>query len=91
MSDFTFNEIKETIRAFQVSLQAHLPGLENEIKGIIENKVLDKNSIENSLDTQIFESSRRMIRFKNLHKKLENREVLIRFATYQLLDSYRQV
>jgi hypothetical protein len=51
MSNSTFNQLKETIKAFQQSLQAHLPALEIEINAIIDSKVQDQNTIEHSLDT----------------------------------------
>jgi hypothetical protein len=51
MSENTFNQIKDTIEAFQQALQAHLPALENEINAIINTKVQDSNTIEHSLDT----------------------------------------
>jgi hypothetical protein len=51
MSNSTFNQLKETIIAFQQSLQAHLPALEIEINAIIDSKVQDQNTIEHSLDT----------------------------------------
>lgn len=46
-----FDDIKNTIEAFQQSLQQHLPALEAEINHLIVSKNTNKNTIENTLDT----------------------------------------
>ena len=46
-----FEDIKNTIEAFQQSLQQHIPALEAEINHLIVSKNTDKNTIENTLDT----------------------------------------
>jgi hypothetical protein len=51
MAKDLFNDIKQTIIEFQNSLKQHLPALEAEINYLIQSKNLDKNTIENTLDT----------------------------------------
>lgn len=46
-----FEDIKNTIEAFQQSLQQHLPAFEAEINHLIVSKNTDNNTIENTLDT----------------------------------------
>jgi hypothetical protein len=46
-----FKDIKQTIIEFQNSLQMNLPALEAEINHIIQSETLNKNTIENTLDT----------------------------------------
>ncbi len=45
------SDISRIIKAFNESLQGHLPALENEITSLIESKSKDCQSIENNLDT----------------------------------------
>lgn len=46
-----FQDIKQTIKAFQESLKQHLPALQLEINDLIQSGNQDKNTIENTLDT----------------------------------------
>ena len=45
-----FQDIKQTIKAFQESLKLHLPVLRAEINDLIKSGNRDKNTIENTLD-----------------------------------------
>ena len=46
-----FQNIKQTIVAFQERLKEHLPALEAEVNHLIQSGNQDKNTIENTLDT----------------------------------------
>ncbi len=46
-----FQDIKNTIKAFQESSQQHLPALEAEVNHLIVSGNKDKNTIESILDT----------------------------------------
>ena len=46
-----FQDIKQTIEAFQESLKGHLPALEAEINHLIASGNKNNNTIENTLDT----------------------------------------
>ena len=46
-----FQDIKQTIEAFQESLKGHLPALEAEINHLIASGNKNDNTIENTLDT----------------------------------------
>jgi len=51
MENDLFNDIKQSIMAFQQTLQEHLPALEAEVNYLIKSKSQDKNTIEYTLDT----------------------------------------
>jgi uncharacterized protein YigA (DUF484 family) len=46
-----FQDIKQTIEAFQESLKGYLPALEAEINDLMQSGNRNKNTIENTLDT----------------------------------------
>lgn len=51
MENDLFHDIKQSIEAFQQTLQQHLPALEAEVNDLIQAESQDKNTIEFTLDT----------------------------------------
>ena len=51
MENELFHDIKQSIEAFQQTLQQHLPALEAEVNDLIQAESQDKNTIEYTLDT----------------------------------------